>query len=58
VSGIALGLPVLEFDAGTVAWVTGGPFGPEGGIAASIAMGGALIWFGRRAARAGEEELA
>lgn len=58
VSGIALGLPVLEFDTGTVSWVTGGPFGPEGGIAASIALGGALIWFGRRAARAGEEELA
>lgn len=56
VSGIALGVPVLEFEAGGVSWVTGGAFGPEGGIAASVAMGGALIWFGRRAARGGEGE--
>ncbi len=52
VSGINLDMPLLEFEAGRVSWVTGGAFGPEGGIAASVAMGGALIWFGRRAARA------
>ncbi len=56
VSGIALELPGLEFFTGRVSWVTGGSFGPEGGIAASVAMGGALIWFGRRAARVGEAE--
>jgi membrane protease YdiL (CAAX protease family) len=56
VSGIALELPMLEYRTGGPSWVTGGGFGPEGGVAASVAMGLALIWLGRRAARAGKGE--
>jgi hypothetical protein len=52
VSGIALELPMLEFVPGGPAWVTGGEFGPEGGLAATVAMGGTLIWLGRRVIRA------
>ncbi len=54
VSGIALGLPVLEFRTGGPSWVTGGAFGPEGGLAATVAMGLALIWLARQVAGAGE----
>jgi membrane protease YdiL (CAAX protease family) len=54
VSGITPGLPMLEFDAGAPIWITGGTFGPEGGLAATVAMGGTLIWLSRRAVRAEE----
>lgn len=54
VSGIALGLPLVEFRTGGPSWVTGGAFGPEGGLAATVAMGLALIWLTRRVAGAGE----
>lgn len=56
VSGIELLLPTLEFHTGGPTWLTGGAFGPEGGMAATVAMGLALIWLGRSAARAGEGE--
>jgi hypothetical protein len=56
VSGLTFDVPVLEFFAGRTTWVTGGAFGPEGGIAASATMAVALIWLSRRAARAGEGE--
>ena len=56
VSGIALRLPTLEFHTGGPSWVTGGAFGPEGGLSATVAMGLALIWLSRSAARAGEGE--
>lgn len=60
VSGLTFDIPVLEFFSGRSAWLTGGPFGPEGGIAASAAMIGALIWLVPRASRsargAAEEE--
>ena len=54
VSGIALGLPALEFRPGGPEWLTGGAFGPEGGLAATIAMGLALIWLGRTAFEPGK----
>ena len=54
VSGLTFDMPALEFHTGHAAWVTGGAFGPEGGIAASIALALALIWLGRRAARVGK----
>jgi membrane protease YdiL (CAAX protease family) len=56
VSGIALELPTLEFRTGGPSWVTGGAFGPEGGLAATVMMGLALIWLSRRVARAGKGE--
>jgi len=56
VSGLTFDIPALEFVTGRSAWLTGGTFGPEGGIAASVAMGVALIWLSQRATRAGEGE--
>ncbi len=55
VSGLTFDMPVLEFFSGRSEWVTGGAFGPEGGIAASIAMAVALIWLSPRATRPEEE---
>lgn len=56
VSGLTFDIPALEFVTGRSAWVTGGTFGPEGGIAASVAMAVALIWLsqGHRQAEKGE----
>ena len=56
VSGLTFDIPALEFVTGRSAWVTGGTFGPEGGIAGSVAMAVALIWLSQRATRAGEGE--
>jgi membrane protease YdiL (CAAX protease family) len=58
VSGLTFDMPALEFYTGRATWVTGGAFGPEGGIAASIAMALALIWLGRRMATVGKGEPA
>jgi membrane protease YdiL (CAAX protease family) len=58
VSGLTFDMPALEFHTGRTAWVTGGAFGPEGGIAASVALALALIWLGRRAATVGKGESA
>ena len=55
VSGLTFDIPVLEFFSGRAGWLTGGAFGPEGGIAASVALVGALIWLKPRVAWAGEE---
>jgi hypothetical protein len=49
VSGVAFGLPVLEFTAGGPAWWTGGAFGPEAGVAATLVMAAALAGFVRLA---------
>lgn len=38
VSGLPFPMPLVDYHAGTPAWVTGGSFGPEGGVAASAAM--------------------
>jgi membrane protease YdiL (CAAX protease family) len=56
VSGLTFDLPALEFDTGRVPVVTGGAFGPEGGLAATAALAIALIWLGRRAAAVGKGE--
>jgi hypothetical protein len=56
VSGLSFDLPALEFDTGRTPVVTGGAFGPEGGLAATAALAIALIWFGRRAAAVGKGE--
>jgi len=58
VSGLTFDMPALEFHTGRTAWVTGGAFGPEGGIAASVALALALILLGRRAAMVGKGEPA
>jgi hypothetical protein len=38
VSGIPFDIPLLDYNAGNPTWLTGGKFGPEGGLAASIAL--------------------
>jgi membrane protease YdiL (CAAX protease family) len=48
VSGLRFGLPALEFVPGPRVWWTGGGFGPEGGLAATIVLAGALWWWFRK----------
>ena len=57
VSGLTFDMPALEFYTGRTPWVTGGAFGPEGGLVTSVAMVLALIWLGRRAGAVGKGEL-
>ena len=42
VSGLPLAIPVLEYSPGGPGWLSGGAFGPEGGILATVAMIGAI----------------
>jgi len=55
VSGLRFGLPALEFTPGPRPWWTGGTFGPEGGLAATLVLGAALGW-GVRAGAAGGQQ--
>ncbi len=55
VSGIRFELPVLEYFAGGPVWLTGGGFGPEGGLAATLAMVPVLLWLVRTNARSMED---
>jgi hypothetical protein len=38
VSGVPFDIPFLDYTAGTPVWLTGGAFGPEGGLAATLAL--------------------
>lgn len=38
VSGYAFAVPGIDYRPGTHAWVDGGAFGPEGGVAATLVM--------------------
>ncbi len=38
VSGLPFRIPLINFDPGTASWLTGGSFGPEGGVAATVAL--------------------
>lgn len=38
VSGLPLSIPLLEYHPGGPSWLSGGAFGPEGGVLASVAM--------------------
>jgi len=38
VSGVPFRIPFLDYEAGDPAWLTGGRFGPEGGLSATIAL--------------------
>ena len=44
VSGYRFEVPVVEYTPGAHAWVDGGAFGPEGGIASTIALLGGILW--------------
>jgi hypothetical protein len=51
VSGVPFDIPLLDYRAGGPAWLTGGAFGPEGGLAATVALTMA-IWITARWVRA------
>ncbi|HEX6104677.1 MAG TPA: type II CAAX endopeptidase family protein [Gemmatimonadales bacterium] len=38
VSGVPFDIPFLDYTAGAPIWLTGGAFGPEGGLAATLAL--------------------
>ena len=44
VSGLRFALPAIDYVPGRVAWWDGGSFGPEGGLAATVLLGGAA-WY-------------
>jgi membrane protease YdiL (CAAX protease family) len=48
VSGLPMGAAVFEFEGGGPDWLTGGMFGPEGGLAATAMLGIAVIVAARR----------
>ncbi len=48
VSGLPLPMPWLDYAPGEPAWLTGGPFGPEGGLLATVALLGGCLVAGRR----------
>jgi membrane protease YdiL (CAAX protease family) len=48
VSGIDFRIPVLEFAPGDTAWITGGGFGPEGGLVATAVLSVGLVLLARR----------
>ncbi len=54
VSGVPFDIPFLDYSAGGPVWLTGGAFGPEGGLAATVALTLAIFITARRA-RAGKE---
>ncbi len=51
VSGVPFEIPMLDYSAGSPAWLTGGSFGPEGGLAATLALTAAILVTARYAAK-------
>lgn len=43
VSGLPFEMPFIDYEAGGPAWLTGGAFGPEGGLTATAAIGFACV---------------
>jgi membrane protease YdiL (CAAX protease family) len=54
VSGIPFDIPLLDYNAGSPTWLTGGRFGPEGGLAATIALTLVILVSARWAIRSSE----
>ena len=52
VSGLAFTLPMLDYVMGSPAWLTGGNFGPEGGVIVTLIIGAAAVVLFRRTSRA------
>ena len=48
VSGLSFNLPWINYLPGSPNWVSGGAFGPEGGVVTTLAMGAGMIWVIRR----------
>jgi hypothetical protein len=55
VSGLQFDLPALDFSTGEPVWLTGGRFGPEGGLVATVAMVVVLVWLTRNDAQTTED---
>ena len=51
VSGVPFDIPLLDYNAGSPVWLTGGTFGPEGGLAATLALTAAVVVMARWARR-------
>lgn len=51
VSGLLIPIPWLDYTTGGPSWLTGGGFGPEGGIIASLCLAGGVFIAGRRTIR-------
>jgi uncharacterized protein len=51
-SGLPFRIPFLDYNAGDPAWLTGGSFGPEGGLSSTFALTIAVLvarrWAGGR----------
>ena len=51
VSGVPFRVPFIDYDPGAPAWLTGGSFGPEGGLASTLALTIAVLvarrWAGK-----------
>jgi membrane protease YdiL (CAAX protease family) len=51
VSGVPFRIPLLDYEPGDPAWLTGGKFGPEGGLSSTLALTIAVLvarrWAGR-----------
>jgi hypothetical protein len=43
VSGLPFSIPLIDYRAGDPVWLSGGGFGPEGGLLATGAITGALL---------------
>jgi len=43
VSGLPFRIPLLDYNSGGPTWLTGGAFGPEGGLAATVALTAAIV---------------
>ena len=56
VSGIPLAMPWLDYSAGGPAWLTGGGFGPEGGVLATLSLAGGSLLAIRRGRKGGGEQ--
>jgi membrane protease YdiL (CAAX protease family) len=51
VSGMPFSVPLIDYDPGAPSWLTGGAFGPEGGLASTLALTIAVLvarrWAGK-----------
>ena len=52
VSGLAFTLPMLDYVMGSPQWLTGGSFGPEGGVIVTLIIGVASVVLFKRTSRA------
>lgn len=48
VSGLPLPVPGIDYTPGGPTWLTGGAFGPEGGLLATLALTLAVLWVAAR----------